>query len=75
MWQHRSSHLGKAESGAVRHMATSELTSVWSRETRGSARAHLSKEREVWSHGTRGNDGPYLCREVWTRDITGAHLS
>jgi hypothetical protein len=67
-WQHRSSPLRKAESGAVGHMTAPELTSARRRapEPRDTWQRRSSPQQggEVRGHGTRGNVRAYLSMEA-----------
>jgi hypothetical protein len=68
MWQHRSSHLRKAEPGAVGHVATPEFTLSMRKgpELRDTWQRRSSPQQggEVRGHGTHGNAGALLSDEV-----------
>jgi hypothetical protein len=84
-WSHGThgstgAHIVKeARSKADGHVTALELTSAsrrclgpWDTWQHQSSPQHRGKVR---GHGTCGGAGAYLCREVWTRGSTGAHLS
>jgi hypothetical protein len=68
MWQHRSSPLREAESGAMGHVAALEPTSVARRgpELKNAWRRQSSTQHgdEARGHGPHGSIGANLCKEV-----------
>jgi hypothetical protein len=67
-WQHRSSPLGEAESGAMGHVAPPEPTSAGSQgsELRNTCQRQSTTQQggEAQSHGPHGSTGAHLNKEV-----------